>query len=200
MEYLVLSAVVVLTFASSIYVWRSDNIGLEQKNILLFLMAIPPIQWQGILFALLFNHHSSASKQEKRLLTLNKNYQSSIDNLTELRRKGILEEYEYYEKVAKIKNVKAIQDIKDCADYKQLKKLLDSDILSREEFDRKVLLVKPTNITEKASSATNTKSSSNKVKKFLQISLWFIYGLLAVFLYSEIIIPNLFPVIVDQIQ
>ena len=169
MEYLVLSAVVVLTFASSIYVWRSDNIGLEQKNILLFLMAIPPIQWQGILFALLFNHHSSASKQEKRLLTLNKNYQSSMDNLTELRRKGILEEYEYYEKVAKIKNVKAIQDIKDCADYKQLKKLLDSDILSKEEFDRKVLLIKPTNITEKTSSATNTKSSSNKIKNFFKI-------------------------------
>jgi hypothetical protein len=67
---------------------------------------------------------------------------SALFNLNDLKQKGILSDEEYKSKIGKIESEKAEQDLKNSTEYKQLKNLLDSGILTRQEFDNKISLLK----------------------------------------------------------
>src|SRR5690606_33467971 len=67
---------------------------------------------------------------------------TSISNLTDLKDKGILTDEEYYEKVKKIEDQKIEQDFLNLTEYKQLKSLLDSNILTKDEFENKIEVLK----------------------------------------------------------
>jgi hypothetical protein len=66
----------------------------------------------------------------------------SIENLKNLKEKGILTEEEYKQKIYKIKSEKENQTLKNSSEYKQLKSLFDSGILSIEEFENKIQQIK----------------------------------------------------------
>lgn len=66
-------------------------------------------------------------------------------NLLDLKQKGIITDEEYSEKVSKINAEKSEQELKNSAEYKQLKSLLDSNILTKDEFENKVNILKNRN-------------------------------------------------------
>ena len=76
---------------------------------------------------------------------------STIENLKDLKEKGILSEEEYKQKIQKIESEKAEQDLKSSTEYKQLKSLLDSGVLTKDEFEDKINLLKQ---KEKTSGTT----------------------------------------------
>ncbi len=138
-------AIVGLTFASSVYVWKSESFSRLQKTLLYFCIIFPPAQWLGILVMIIYNNgeiqDSSEKVQERKVEEVKANLDFSINNLTELRDKGILTDIEYYEKVSKIKTEKAQQEIQKSSEYKQLKSLRDSAILTDLEFEEKIKLI-----------------------------------------------------------
>jgi uncharacterized protein YqgQ len=64
------------------------------------------------------------------------------DNLEDLKNKGIITVDEYSEKITKINLEKDKNAIQSSIEYRQLKNLFDSEILSKEEFENKVALLK----------------------------------------------------------
>ena len=66
----------------------------------------------------------------------------SLQNLSNLKQKGILTDEEYNQKVNKINAEKDEQELKNSIEYKQLKSLLDSNILTKDEFESKTKLLK----------------------------------------------------------
>ncbi|WP_269235675.1 WG repeat-containing protein [Flavobacterium flavigenum] len=136
------SILVGLTIASSIYVWEHKYFSKLEKTVLLLCIVFPPAQWLGILGILIYYNYkvknSPAIVKERNAKT---KLETSINNLTDLRNKEILTDEEYNQKVAKIKTEKAQQDIQNSKEYKQLKSLLDSGILTNEEFESKITLV-----------------------------------------------------------
>ena len=100
-----------------------------------------------------------------------KNYdknRTDIDNLKDLKEKGILTEEEYNQKANKIEAEKAEQKLKSSTEYKQLKSLLDSGILSQEEFGKKVVLLYNTEVTLK--DKLENKPLIQKIPKIIQVS------------------------------
>lgn len=134
-----------LTF-SSIYVWKSNSFSKVQKTILLICILFAPLQWIGIIFFLTYNkmvfensrERIAEKKAEENTIKLN----SSIENLKDLKEKGILTEEEFNQKIYKIKSEKENQTLKNSSEYKQLKSLFDSGILSIEEFENKIQQIK----------------------------------------------------------
>lgn len=162
---IVVGLIVGLTFASSLYIWNNEKFSGVQKTILLICIVFPPAQWIGILLVLAYNsyelNNSIEKVQERKVEQVKVNLDNSISNLTDLKNKGILTELEYYEKVANIKTKKAQQGILNSTEYKQLKSLLDSGILTKEEFDSKVKLIQ--NVSEKEVDVEEINNVINSV-------------------------------------
>ncbi|EMY3479029.1 SHOCT domain-containing protein [Flavobacterium psychrophilum] len=134
-------AIVGLVFASSTYVWNSNEFTKEQKIFLLIAMVFAPIQWLGILVIRYYNNHKFENTVERKT---EKKLDSTISNLAKLKEKGILTEEEYSTKVEKIKVEKTEQNLKNSLEYKQLKSLLDNGVLTKEEFENKIQLLQNT--------------------------------------------------------
>ncbi|WP_420287306.1 SHOCT domain-containing protein [Flavobacterium psychrophilum] len=132
-------AIVGLVFASSIYVWNSNEFTKEQKIFLLIAMVFAPIQWLGILVIRYYNNHKFENTAERKT---EKKLDSTISNLAKLKEKGILTEEEYSTKVEKIKVEKTEQNLKNSLEYRQLKSLLDNGVLTKEEFENKIEKIK----------------------------------------------------------
>ena len=130
--------IVGLTFASSAYIWNSDNFTKEQKTILLIFVVFPPLQWVATLLVSIYNTNRENNTIEK---ITEKKIDFTISNLSNLKQKGILTENEYKEKVTKIDQEKTEQYLKSSVEYKQLKSLLDNNILTQEEFDKKIKII-----------------------------------------------------------
>lgn len=79
--------------------------------------------------------------QEREIIETKTKLDSTIDNLKDLKQKGILTEEEYLQKVGKLEAEKTEQDLKNSTEYKQLKSLLDSGVLTKDEFESKVKLL-----------------------------------------------------------
>lgn len=139
-------AIVGLVTASSLYVWNSESFTKNQKILLLCCILFPPIQWIAILVILAYNSYQINNTEEK--ITERKTYEvksqlnTSISNLTDLKDKGILTDEEYKEKVQKIEDEKNEYDLKNSVEYKQLKSLLDSNVLTKDEFESKIDILK----------------------------------------------------------
>ena len=84
---------------------------------------------------------------ERKVEQLKSNLDNSIANLTELKNKGILTDEEYKTKVDKIETEKEEQNLKNSIEYRQLKSLLDNEILTKEEFEGKIQLLQ--NVSDK---------------------------------------------------
>lgn len=138
-------AIVGLATATSFYIYKSDNFNSIQKTILLISIIFPPAQWLGILIVLAYNNYienctvenTTERKIENKTNTLN----SQLENLKDLKEKGILTDEEYNQKVEKLQLKKFEYDLKSSVEYKQLKSLLDSGVLTKEEFENKINLL-----------------------------------------------------------
>lgn len=169
--------IVGLTTASSFYIYKSEKFSSIQKTILLICVIFPPAQWLGILIVLAYNNFIENNsvekiaeiKNENKINTLN----SQVENLKDLKEKGILTNEEYNQKVEKLEAEKAEQDLKNSTEYKQLISLLASGVLTKEEFENKINLLKGFSdkeiaeevILEINSKINNVYFDNNKIKK-----------------------------------
>lgn len=139
-------AIIGLITATSIYVWQSKSFTQTQKTILLICIVFAPLQWIGIIVFSIYNkmqlENSPEKVEEKKSEAVKIKLYSTIENLKDLKEKGILSYEEYKQKTKKIKAEKAKQDLKNSTEYKQLKSLLDSGVLTKEEFESKLGLLK----------------------------------------------------------
>lgn len=138
--------IVGLAIGTSLYIWNSDNFTKPQKIGLVCCIIFPPMQWGSILLVLAYNKYQSENTNEAKTVKQNfrnkQNLDSTINDLIELRGKGIISEEEFMSKVYTIENQKTEFDIKNSTEYKQLKNLFDSGILTKEEFESKIKLIK----------------------------------------------------------
>lgn len=146
MERIIIGGLSALLISTSIYVWNSNEFTKAQKILLLTCFIFPPAQWIGIIIILIYNNYKFENTpeklNEKKVIEKKIKLNSSIDNLLELKEKGILTIDEYNEKVDKIESHKIEEEIKNSSEYKQLKSLFDNKILTSEEFENKIKLLK----------------------------------------------------------
>lgn len=168
-------AIVGLVTASSLYVWNSESFTKNQKIFLLCCVFFFPLQWIGILVILAYNNYKINNTEEK--ITERKTYEvksqlnSSISNLTDLKDKGILTDEEYKEKVGKIESEKTEQDLKNSTEYKQLKSLYNSDVLTKDEFEDKIEILKNKYFEDKKESNNSSNSIIHKANYDKKIEL-----------------------------
>lgn len=168
-------AIIGLITATSIYVWQSKSFTQTQKTILLICIVFAPLQWLGIIVFSIYNkmqlENSPERVAEKKSEAVKIKLNSTIENLKDLKEKGILSEDEYKQKTQKIKAEKAEQDLKNSTEYKQLKSLLDSGVLTNEEFESKVDLLKQkekTNTYNNVDEESMLEINSEINKKYLE--------------------------------
>lgn len=132
--------------ASSIYVYQSDKFSKAQKAFLLICIIFPPLQWISILILLGINNYkeqnSPETKRQEEIDRKKYNLDDKIHVLSELREKGLLTDEEYYRKLKKLKESKYDFEITLSEDYKILKRLLDDDVLTEQEFNTKIGVLK----------------------------------------------------------
>lgn len=135
-----------LVTASSLYVWNSKSFTKVQKTFLLILLVFPPLQWVSILLVLAYNKfqiENSLESESLRKVSQTKNkLELAKESLQDLKESGIIDTREYNEKVEKIEDQIYKNNLLNTNEYKQLKYLFDSDILTKEEFDGKIELLK----------------------------------------------------------
>ncbi len=112
------------------------------------------------------NNSKSDGVKIKEKVQTNYKTDDSLQNLSDLKQKGILTDEEYNQKVSKINAEKDEQELKNSVEYKQLKSLLDSNILTKEEFESKVILLKTF-----SNFKVNQENPIGKVKRY-EISVW----------------------------
>jgi hypothetical protein len=146
MERILIGAITGLLISTSLYVWNSKNFTKEQRILLLICIVFPPAQWIGIIIILIYNNYKLENTpeklSEKKVIEKKIELNTTIDNLLELKEKGILTSDEYYEKVDKIESQKIEVQIKNSSEYKQLKNLFENNILTADEFENKIKLLK----------------------------------------------------------
>ena len=142
---ILVAGIVGLVTASTIYVWKSNDFSKIQKIFLILAFLFFPVQWLGIIVILIYNDYKKGNTTEKHLERKIKDNKVklnfSINNLNELKEKGILTNEEYETKLEKLKTDNDNNDIINSIEYNQLKQLLDNNILTKEEFETKVLLL-----------------------------------------------------------
>jgi hypothetical protein len=170
--------IVGLAIGTSLYIWNSDNFTKPQKIGLVCCIIFPPMQWGSILLVLAYNKYQSENTNEAKTVKQNfrnkQNLDSTINDLIELRGKGIISEEEFISKINTIENQKTEFDIKNSNEYKQLKNLFDSGILTNEEFENKTKLLKSSNNNRTAFFLEKEPSNSNNKRLFPYFTIGFI--------------------------
>lgn len=163
-------AIIGLITATSIYVWQSKSFTQTQKTILLICIVFAPLQWLGIIVFSIYNkmqlENSPEKITEKKSEATKIKLDSTIENLKDLKEKGILSEDEYKQKTQKLEAEKAEQDLKNSTEYKQLKSLLDSGVLTKDEFESKILILS-SNYKWKNSKNYKTKMNSFEYEELI---------------------------------
>jgi hypothetical protein len=137
------SLVIGLAIGSSTYVWYSNDFSKKQKLFLIFLILFPPLQWVLILLLLIYKGYKNESNSKEQ--DTNKTFKK---DLYELKEKGLINENEYKLKNKKLEEKINKNNLKKSKEYNQLINLLESDILTQEEFDNKIKLLNNKNIKE----------------------------------------------------
>lgn len=127
-----------LTFATTNYVRKSHKFNKTLKWILTFLAVIPPVQWVIILLVLFFKSFDTFNSESENKLRTSK---ASINDLIDLKNKGFISENEFKQKVEKLEADKIDLKIKQSDEYRKLKGLLESKVLTEEEFNSKVRML-----------------------------------------------------------
>lgn len=175
-----------LIFSSTMYVIQSESFTRTQKIFLLIAAICFPIQWIGILVCLIYNNYKdnntvekiSEKKIEQKVIGLD----TQIENLKDLKEKGILTEDEFNQKVSKIEQEKSEENLKNSQEYKQLKSLLDSGILTKDEFESKTKLIKIENNTNPNNILTEEQIKDNKQADLIFVGFVVLLVLIFVFL------------------
>ena len=132
--------------ASSLYVYQSDKFTKAQKAFLLICIIFPPLQWVSILIILGINNYRKQNSpevlREKQTGKETNSFDDKINSLKELKDKEILTAQEYNDKVKNLENQKQDSELKSSEDYKKLKSLFEDGILTKEEFENKVEILK----------------------------------------------------------
>lgn len=144
------AGIIGLVTASSIYIWQSDKFTKSQKILLLLCFIFPPLQWIMMLVVIYYNKYKTENAPEirdvKKYEALKSKLNSSIDNLKDLKEKGLLTQEEFNSKVGKIQDEKTNTDLKTTTEFKQLQSLFDDGILTKDEFESKINILKSKNI------------------------------------------------------
>lgn len=127
-----------LTFATTNYVRKSHKFNKTLKWILTLLAVIPPVQWVIILLVLFFKSFDTFNSESENKLRTSK---ASINDLIDLKNKGFISENEFKQKVEKLEADKIDLKIKQSDEYRKLKGLLESKVLTEEEFNSKVRML-----------------------------------------------------------
>jgi uncharacterized membrane protein YhaH (DUF805 family) len=135
---IIIGLVVGLTFATTTYVWNSQKFNKTLKWILTLFMAFPPLQWATIIIVLIFKSFDTFNSESENKLRTSK---SSINDLIDLKNKGLISENEFKQKVEILEANKIDIKIKQSDEYKKLKGLFESNILTEEEFNDKVKML-----------------------------------------------------------
>lgn len=130
---------------SSIYIWNSEHFTKSQKITLLVCMIFPPAQWILAVIIFLLNKTSISEKSNLSNKTINSDEQyqknhsikEQKDSLLILKEKGILTESEYQEKINIIDEQIIITRVQSLSEYQNLKKVYQSELLTKEQFDEK---------------------------------------------------------------
>jgi hypothetical protein len=167
MKEILIGGITGLLISTSLYVWNSNNFTKEQRILLLICVVFPPAQWVGIIIVLIYNNNKLENTHEKlseKKVTEKKiKLNSTIDNLLELKEKGILTIDEYNEKVDKIESQKIEVEIENSSEYKQLKNLFENNILTLDEFEIKIKLLQTDEIFKRI-VRRNELENSNSLK------------------------------------
>lgn len=139
-------AIVGLVIASSLYVCNSKSFTKVQKAFLLIFLIFPPLQWVSILLVLAYNkfqvENSIENKSIKKVYQNKNKLELAKESLQDLKNIGIINIEEYNEKIEKIEDQIYNYNLLNTNEYKQLKYLFDSDILTKEEFQSKIEILK----------------------------------------------------------
>lgn len=143
---IILGAIIGLVTASSLYVWNTKDFTKVQKSFLLIFLIFPPLQWVSILLISAYNkfkiENSTENKSTKKIYQNTNKLELAKESLQDLKNSGIINTDEYNEKVEKIEVQISRYNLLNTPEYNQLKYLFDSDILTKEEFESKVEILK----------------------------------------------------------
>ena len=138
--------VVGLAIGTSLYIRNSGKFTKTQKTSLLFCIFFPPLQWVGIIALLIYNNYKLSKTLENtaksRVEKVKPSLDNSTNNLENLKNKGLLTEEEYKMKIDKIEIKIEEENLINSIEYKQLNSLLKNGILTKQEFEDKLIVLK----------------------------------------------------------
>lgn len=143
MKEIGIGIIIGLTFVSTTLILKTKIFTPLQKIFLTFCFVFPPAQWVFALLIYLFNKYNSSfnsklSFQKTTQNIVSKSIDEQKESLLFLKEKGVLTENEYQEKISIIKNKSILEKVYSSTEYKNLKKVYDSELLTKEHFDSKV--------------------------------------------------------------
>jgi uncharacterized protein YqgQ len=138
--------IVGLVTSSSIFIYSTNKFNKTQKTILLIFLLFPPAQWLGILVLLAYNDYkknNSVEKVTQRKIEHKINYlNTQSKEIIDLKEKGLITDEEYIKIINIIDEEKTDEHLKNSQEYKQLNKLFENGILTKEQFQNKVQILK----------------------------------------------------------
>tara|TARA_R110002111_G_C5899768_1_gene364046 strand:- start:50 stop:859 length:810 start_codon:yes stop_codon:yes gene_type:complete len=129
--------IVGLTFASTVFILKSDYFTKSQKIVLGVLFVFPPAQWILAIVLGIWNKNNNISIGFNVDKTKN-----SIKDLENFKNQGILTEEEFELKTNQLIARKQTEFFEKSAEYRSLKKLRNENILTEQEFGEKADLLK----------------------------------------------------------
>lgn len=170
-ENIGIGIIVGLLIASSLYVWNSDSFSNLQKTFLFICILFAPLQWISIILIKLYNHYQIENSQEcqvKNVTNHNKvRLETAIENLKDLQLGGIISDAEFAIKKLQIQNQLTNIELIDTKEYIQLKNLFDSGVLTNDEFEKKIDILK--SIQEKIHPVI---LKDTEIDNAVDISIW----------------------------
>lgn len=157
--------IVGLTFASTVFILKSDYFTKSQKIVLGILFIFPPAQWVLAIILGIWNKNNNVSIGFKVDKTKN-----SIKDLENFKNQGILTEEEFELKTSQLIVRKQTEFFEKSDEYKSLKKLRSENILTEQEFREKADLLKTKILNEVEKSESKESEELTKMptqqKKF----------------------------------
>lgn len=158
-----------LITATSIWVWNSDLFSKTQKYITIACALFPPFHLSAIIIFLIYNNLQEANSpaQKKIVTTENKigSLNQSLSNLKDLYNNEIISSEEYIEKKAVLNLKISESEIKKSKEYHQLEELLIAEVLTKNEFEKKVELIMKINISKQEHELKEKKRTSTLEKE-----------------------------------
>lgn len=150
MEKIIIGGIVGAMYAGAIAIFKSASHSQKftpnQIRVLLILIIFPPLFFMVYIALLIFNNVKYASKSETKQIRQSSNKISELENVRDkleyLKNSSLLTEEEFSIKSKKIDDNISFEYLINTEEYKNLKQLLDVKVLTTEEFNTKIELLK----------------------------------------------------------